>query len=550
MKKKALALILALVLVLSLAPMAASAASDASNGDWSAKTVTLRNTAEAELMVRTGDIDALNDEYAIEDGYNPFTAKNQRSHGYPWDKDDADPAGTDRIYVGSRWSGSGCDGYGGNFESWKSYPGDEYYGSMAFADGAMSITLSYDASGIAVKSALLQLCIDDFQALSWGSEYTVTLNGKDAPFIAELLNQVDQTGPTSYLISAIIPPSFYADISSGRLTVTIDEVTGMGDGYAVDFAKLLVNYKNDVFTGQFSGKTEPGATVRLLGTSTTVTASTTGGFTFEAVPGLNAVRASKTGYVEGYAYGIVLSDQVEIEDWERWEPSLDLEEGQGSPDIDFTQFGTTAAWESASSWAEEWLESADAMGLIPDCLQGADMTRNITRGEFAAVCVKLFEYLSTLTAAPAPDTIFSDTKDPEVLKAYNVGITNGYGGTTEFRPNNLISREEAATMLTRVYKKVNLSGWTLETDGQFAEEFRSRFTMPELFDDDDAIASWFKDSVYFMAANGIINGVGHLDGVGDNCFAPKVRDLTGEQVGNATREMALVISVRTAQNLG
>jgi hypothetical protein len=53
-----------------------------------------------------------------------------------------------------------------------------------------------------------------------------------------------------------------------------------------------------------------------------------------------------------------------------------------------------------------------------------------------------------------------------------------------------------------------------------------------------------------MAANKIINGVGSLTGVGDNCFAPKLREVSGQQVGNASREVALLISVRTAKNLG
>ena len=204
----------------------------------------------------------------------------------------------------------------------------------------------------------------------------------------------------------------------------------------------------------------------------------------------------------------------------------------------------------ASSWATTELEEAASMGLIPDCLQGKDLMENITRGEFAAVSVKLFEYLTSTTAAPAPDDTFTDTKDPEVLKAYNVGITNGVGGTTEFRPNSFISRQEAATMLTRVYKKVNLSGWTLETDSQYTEQFKALFTQPGLFSDDGEIDGWARDSVYFMAANGIINGVGELSGIGENCFAPKLREVSGRQVGNASREVALLISVRTAKNLG
>ena len=100
-------------------------------------------------------------------------------------------------------------------------------------------------------------------------------------------------------------------------------------------------------------------------------------------------------------------------------------------------------------------------------------------------------------------------------------------------------------MLTRVYKKVNLSGWTLAADGQFAEQFKALFTMPALFSDDAQIDGWARDSVYFMAANGIINGVG------SNRFAP--RNTTSEQeatgYANATREQALAIAVRMVRNL-
>ena len=544
MKKRCFALFLALIFALALLPTGAFAKSDGTNGDWSAKTVSLRNTAEAELMVRVGDIDALNEEYAIEDGYDPFTARSQRSHGYPWEKDDADPAGTDRIYVGSHWSGDASDGYGGNYQGWKEYPEDEWYSSCAIGDGAALITMDYDASGISVKNALLQICIDDFQALSWDSEFSVTLNGKDAPFIAELLNQVDQTGPTSYITSAIIPSGFFAEIASGKLVIAIDERTGCGDGFAVDFVKLLVNYKQDVFTGSFSGHTEPGATVRLLGTSTTVTASASGGFTFEAVPGLNAVRASKDGYVESYAYGIVVSDKGGTGDEdELWEPWLDLDEGQGRADIDFSQFGSTAAWENAHSWAKPELEEASALGLIPDCLQGADLTAPITRAEFAAVSVKLFEALSGTPAEPVAANPFTDTSDPEVLKAFNLGVTNGTAAD-KFDPDALINREQAAAMLTRVYKKLNLEGWTLASDGEYKEAFKALFTMPELFADDAEISSWARDSVYFMAANGIVNGVG------DNCFAPKLVSSGEETLNFATREQALLMSVRTVKNLG
>ena len=339
MKKILSACVTGALLALSLT-FSVSAYSDPANGDWSQKNVILKNTSEAELVVRTGDIDACNDEYAVSDNkYNPFTAKDQYSHGYPWIKDEDDPPGTDRIFVGSNWKGEGCDGYSGNYVSYKN--GDDT--ENAYGDGALSLSMEYDASGITVKNAILQLCIDDFQANSFNSVFTVTLNGKNAPFIAELLNHTDQTGPTAYIISAIIPSAFFEDISTGKLTVVIDETTGIGDGYAIDFAKLLINYDDKVFTGTFSGTTEPGATVRLLGTSTTVTASSNGGFTFSAIPGINAVRASKNGFTENYDSGIVLSSETE------WSAEVPLEEGSGEPDIDFSEFGVTSGSESSNA---------------------------------------------------------------------------------------------------------------------------------------------------------------------------------------------------------
>ena len=555
MKKRIASASLALLLALVSFTFTAFAQYDAANGDWGVKTVTLRNTAEAELMVRVGDIDALNDEDhgdgfddEEEDGgevYDPFTATSQRSHGYPWAKDDADPAGTDRIYVGSHWHGEACDGYGGNYNAWKDAPDDEDNAWLAMGEGALTIDMKYDASGISVKNALLQLCIDDFQALSWESVFTVTINGKDAPFIAELLNHVDQTGPTSYIVSAIIPKTFFDDIASGSFVITIDETTGKGDGFAVDFAKLLVNYKNDVFTGRFVGTTAPGATVRLLGTSTTVTASSTGGFEFEAVPGLNAVRASKDGYKEGYDFGIVFSEKATLSDEdERWNPSVDLDEGEGSPDIDFSQFGETAAWENASEWATAELTEADRLGLIPASLREADLTQPITRAEFAAVSVNVYEALTGVHTDYDMTNPFTDTNDPDVLKAYAVGVTNGTSDTT-FSPNVLLNREQAATVLTRVYKKVAFTGWTLQTDSAYGAAFAQLYTSPAPFADDALISDWAKSSVYFMAANKIINGVG------DNLFAPRATTEAQIAVGyaQATREQALLIAARMVKNL-
>ena len=203
------------------------------------------------------------------------------------------------------------------------------------------------------------------------------------------------------------------------------------------------------------------------------------------------------------------------------------------------QFGAPA-WGNASEWATAELARADELGLIPETLEGADLTADITRAEFAAVAVKAYEALANGAAIPAVNNPFTDTTDVEVLKAYNIGAVNGTSATT-FDPNALLNREQAAAMLTRVFKKVSLAGWTLATDNQFTLPYEK----PALFADDADISDWAKDSVYFMVANGIINGVGN------NKFAPKNVTSADEANGyaNATREQALIIAVRMVENL-
>lgn len=198
------------------------------------------------------------------------------------------------------------------------------------------------------------------------------------------------------------------------------------------------------------------------------------------------------------------------------------------------------AWSDASQWATEELKKADVLGLIPDSLKGADLTKPINRKEFAAVCVKVFENLAATKAIPSITNPFKDTTDLEVLKAYNAGITAGTA-TDEFSPDTLLNREQAATMLTRVFKRVAIPGWTLKSDSSY----NLNYIMPPKFADDDIISDWAKPSVYFMVNNNIVSGVGN------NKFAPKATTTAEQAKGyaSATREQALVIAVRMVENL-
>lgn len=189
-------------------------------------------------------------------------------------------------------------------------------------------------------------------------------------------------------------------------------------------------------------------------------------------------------------------------------------------------FGMSAfAYSGTSDWAKEELNKAETYGLIPDVLQEANVSMPINRAEFAAVSVKLYEALSGETAVETTENPFTDTEDNEVLKAYELGITSGVT-VNSFEPDSLLSREQAATMLARVY--------TIYSGNEITNNSQMKFN------DDADISRWAKDSVYFMVENGVITGMDN------NIFAP--RNVTPEQeaafYANSTREQSLAIAKR------
>jgi hypothetical protein len=160
--------------------------------------------------------------------------------------------------------------------------------------------------------------------------------------------------------------------------------------------------------------------------------------------------------------------------------------------------------------------------------------------EFAGVVVKVYENLASTTVLPAVTNPFTDTQDLEALKAFNIGVMVGFSKTI-FSPNTNLTREQAATALTRVFKRATMPGWSFETDANYSLLFK----YPALFDDDEYISEWARESVYFMAANKIILGIGY------NLFAPRavteVQQATGYAI--ATREQAILLALRMVENI-
>lgn len=265
------------------------------DGPWNQPAIVLLNTPEAALMARSGDIDNLNLGWPT--NFSPFSGMTTPAHTYALPIDLTDLAGTDRIFVGSGYNGNPAtnqDGYLTN----STRPGN--------LPQAISIIYRVPQfTNLVVTSAALQLFVDGFQAGTWGANYRVTLNGTRAPVLETLINHLDQTGPVGNLITVQVPTNLLDAVRSGQLDILIDDpATGAGDGFGIDFAKLLINPAvgagggviSGRVTDQASGLPVPGAMVGLSSGDSTLTDST-GAYSITNVPnGLSLVSISHEGY--------------------------------------------------------------------------------------------------------------------------------------------------------------------------------------------------------------------------------------------------------------
>lgn len=273
-------------------------------------------------------------------------------------------------------------------------------------------------------------------------------------------------------------------------------------------------------------------------------------YVFESGPDVEATKVEVSsdlvtwydvGIAQGATAGLDISGKVPEGGRFRYVRLTDLK-GKGSdwPGADIDAVLALNSTLVTSTWAESEIDKAKEYDLIPEILEHAVMDEPITRQEFAAVAVKVYEKLAGTTALPATVNPFTDCADLEVLKAYNLNLVVGISAD-EFAPDLLLDREQAATLLTRVFKRATMPGWSYAEDAKFP----LNFTQPAPFADDAQISDWARDSVYFMAANDIITGIA------GNKFAPKnvTSAQQAEGYANATREQALIIAVRMVENL-
>lgn len=166
---------------------------------------------------------------------------------------------------------------------------------------------------------------------------------------------------------------------------------------------------------------------------------------------------------------------------------------------------TEINFSTVSQWAAADIESANENRIIPSEFKDADMSKEISRLDFAAAAVKLYEKIYNIETVSEKENPFTDTNDRNASKAKKLGIIQGVS-ENEFDPNAMLTREESATILYRI-----ISGKNVLASGT-----------RENFADNENISDWARDSVYNMSFNDIIRGKEN------NMFFPK-EQLTYEE---------------------
>lgn len=264
----------------------------------------------AEVVVRYGDIDNLG--YGWLEGFDPFSGESTPRHKYPFYPEADDPAGTDRIMVVSGYNYS-----------------EETYSKKNKADGYTKSTrrpwnnpekliISYELKGVKIKTALLQLFVDDFQAPTYKTRFQVWLNDVEIPAYSNLLNELKQGGPIGKLLTFQVLPEQLSLLSSGKLEILIDgPESNSGDGFAIDFVRLLINpgeipvaEVHGIVTDARTKKPIAGAFVKATGTNPTESAAD-GSFVLENVPsGMVILQGDKPGYNQGALTIDVVRDKI------------------------------------------------------------------------------------------------------------------------------------------------------------------------------------------------------------------------------------------------
>lgn len=186
-----------------------------------------------------------------------------------------------------------------------------------------------------------------------------------------------------------------------------------------------------------------------------------------------------------------------------------------------------------SDWAYTDIVTAADYGFIPVSLYDVDsgnhklFTDGITRTDFCNIAARVIECIGTVELPEDTNIEFNDSNATHVLQLAELGVVNGYEDGS-FRPDNTITREEAAAILARLLSLYKMNG-TAQTS----------------YSDSADIQDWAREPVSVMLCYGIMNGVDdtHFDPKGIYTVEQSVVTLLRafNTVTNSTTDFSVVL---------
>ena len=168
-----------------------------------------------------------------------------------------------------------------------------------------------------------------------------------------------------------------------------------------------------------------------------------------------------------------------------------------------------------SPWAQDDFSKADSLGFISDDPDIYDYTAGITRVKF---CELGYDFLKMCVSAKINHLSatygFVDTSNQKVLYLADAGIIAGRGDGI-FAPDDLITREEAASILVRM---ADFMGYQLPSA-----------LLCDYYTDFESISEWAQGDVAVMYEMGVMNGVN------DTEFSPKTHYTAEQAVSTMVR---------------
>lgn len=181
-----------------------------------------------------------------------------------------------------------------------------------------------------------------------------------------------------------------------------------------------------------------------------------------------------------------------------------------------------------SPWAKSDVLAAGTAGLAPDKFASLDARTPISRAEFCAVALNLYEAERKTKIPRTKKVYFKDCKDPDVNTAYEMKLVSGRD-QSHFAPNEPVSRQDLCVILENVRTR--------------CEADKPKITVSaKSFPDGKDLRSYAVSATEIMLSSGIIRGVEVTQSHDPERSGQTITLL--EPLGTATREQSLIMANR------